>query len=153
MLAARKQKLAIVMVIIFGSALAVGLVLFAMRQGINVFFTPTEISEGLVPTGQNIRIGGMVKEGSLDTESGEGILVQFITTDFNAEIPVNYSGILPDLFREGQGVVADGYVDVDGTFQATQILAKHDENYMSEEVKFALDAAAKKQAEQEVVAY
>lgn len=141
MLAARKQKLAIVMFIIFGSAMAVGLVLYGLKQGINVFFTPTEISEGIVPVGQNIRIGGMVKMGSLEKESLEGTLVQFITTDCFADIQVSYTGILPDLFREGQGVVADGFVDENGIFQATQILAKHDENYMPAESKAALEAA------------
>lgn len=140
---ARKQKLTIVFFILLGSALAVGLVLYAFRQGINVFFTPTEIAEGKVATGQNIRIGGMVKEGSLVSEGLEGTRIEFITTDFNSDIPVAYTGVLPDLFREGQGVVAEGVIDANGIFQARQILAKHDENYMSAEVKAALDAAGK----------
>lgn len=150
MLPQRKQRLAIVSFIVLGSALAIGLVLYALNQGINVFFTPTEISEGIVPQGQNIRIGAMVKSGSLEKESLEGTLVQFIATDFNAEVKVSYTGVLPDLFREGQGVVAQGYMDENGIFQANQILAKHDENYMSAEVKAALDAAEKKMAEAEV---
>lgn len=141
---ARKQKLTIVFFILFGSAAAVGLVLYAFQQGINVFFTPTEIAEGKVPAGQNIRIGGMVKQGSLVSEGLEGTHIEFIATDTNADIPVAYTGVLPDLFREGQGVVADGVVDENGVFQARQILAKHDENYMSAEVKAALDAAEKK---------
>ncbi|MDT8399114.1 MAG: cytochrome c maturation protein CcmE [Pseudomonadales bacterium] len=146
MLAHRKQRLLIVGFIICGSALAVGLMLFALNKGINVFFTPTEISEGLVPAGQNIRIGGMVKPGSLKKAGLEGTRIEFIATDFNKEIPVTFTGVLPDLFREGQGVVADGYMDAQGMFQAAQILAKHDENYMSAEVKAALVAAEKKQA-------
>ncbi len=141
---ARKQKLTIVLFILFGSAVTVGLVLYAFQQGINVFFTPTEIAEGKVPAGQNIRIGGMVKQGSLVSDGLEGTRIEFIATDTNAEIPVAYTGVLPDLFREGQGVVADGVVDEHGIFQARQILAKHDENYMSAEVKAALDAAEKK---------
>jgi len=143
---ARKQKLTIVFFILLGSAVTVGLVLYAFNQGLNVFFTPTEIAEGKVPEGQNIRIGGMVKEGSLVSEGLEGTRIEFITTDTNEDVKVVYTGVLPDLFREGQGVVAEGVVDADGVFQARQILAKHDENYMSAEVKAAMDAAKKKQA-------
>ncbi|MES2624372.1 MAG: cytochrome c maturation protein CcmE [Pseudomonadota bacterium] len=143
---ARKQKMTIVFFILFGSAVTVGLILFALNEGINVFFTPTEIAEGKVPAGQNIRIGGMVKEGSLVSDGLEGTSIEFITTDTNADVKVAFTGVLPDLFREGQGVVAEGVVDADGVFQANQILAKHDENYMSAEVKAAMDAAKKKQA-------
>jgi cytochrome c-type biogenesis protein CcmE len=139
MQAARKQKLMIVLAILFGSAATVGLLVVAFREGMNVFLTPTEIAEGKAGTRQNIRIGGMVKEGSLQGQ--EGTRIEFITTDYNADIPVSYTGVLPDLFREGQGVVAEGFIDENGTFQARQILAKHDENYMSAEVKAALDAA------------
>ncbi|MEX2367569.1 MAG: cytochrome c maturation protein CcmE [Pseudohongiellaceae bacterium] len=142
MLAHRKQRLGIVLFIVLGSALAVGLMLYALNQGINVFYTPTEVADGIVPQGQNIRIGGMVKEGSLD-KLGEGTTIHFLTTDYNADVAVFYTGVLPDLFREGQGVVAEGTLGPDGVFQATQILAKHDENYMSAEVKAALEAAEK----------
>jgi cytochrome c-type biogenesis protein CcmE len=144
---ARKQKLLIVGSILFGSALAVGLLLYAFNQGINVFFTPTEIAEGKVPAQQNIRIGGMVKMGSVVKEGLEGTRIEFIATDTNVDIPVVYTGVLPDLFREGQGVVADGFMDEAGVFQAKTILAKHDENYMSAEVKSALDAAERRKAE------
>ena len=147
MRAVRKQKLMIVLFILLGSAVAVGLVLVAFNQGLNVFFTPSEIAEGQVPANQNIRIGGMVKDGSLVRDGLEGTRIEFITTDYNAEIPVAYDGVLPDLFREGQGVVAEGFIDDNGVFQARQILAKHDENYMSAEVKNALEAAERKQAE------
>jgi cytochrome c-type biogenesis protein CcmE len=143
----RKQKLMIVLFIVCGSAVTVGLVLYAFEQGLNVFFTPTEIVDGKASAGQNIRIGGMVKQGSLVKDGLEGTHIEFVTTDFNKEIPVAFTGVLPDLFREGQGVVADGFLDADGVFQATSILAKHDENYMSAEVKAALDAGAKKQTE------
>lgn len=141
MLIARKQKLAIVGFIIFGSAMVVGLVTYAMRAGINVFFTPSEIAEGLVSPGQNIRIGAMVKMGSLEKSDLEGTLVKFIATDCFVDIPVAYTGVLPDLFREGQGVVANGQLDDMGVFQATQILAKHDENYMPAESAAALEAS------------
>ena len=145
MQAARKQKLMIVFAILLGSAATVALLLFAFNQGLNVFYTPTEVAEGKVGARQNFRIGGMVKEGSLVKEGLEGTRIEFIATDTNEEIPVVYSGVLPDLFREGQGVVADGYMDENGVFHAEQILAKHDENYMSAEVKAALDAAAARQ--------
>lgn len=141
MLAARKQKLMIVLFIVIGSALAVALVLVALKEGVNVFFTPTEISQGAAPVGQNIRIGGMVKMGSLNKTSLEGARVEFLATDCFVDIPVQYTGVLPDLFREGQGVVADGVMDEFGVFQARQILAKHDENYMPAESQAALEAS------------
>ncbi len=147
MLAHRQQRLAIVLFIIFGTAVAVGLVLVALDEGINVFYTPTEVSSGMVPENQNFRIGGMVKMGSVVKDGLEGAEVNFLTTDFCNDVLVSYSGPLPDLFREGQGVVADGYIDNGGVFQATQILAKHDENYMSAEVKASLDAAEEHDAE------
>lgn len=143
MQAARKQRLMIVLSILAGSAAAVGLLLYAFNEGLNVFFTPTEVAEGKVQQGQRFRIGGMVKAGSLQRE-GEGTYIEFITTDFNEEVRVAFDGVLPDLFREGQGVTANGYIDQNGVFQATEILAKHDENYMSAEVKAALDAAGHK---------
>ena len=146
MLAHRQQKLTIVLFIIFGAALAVGLVLVALNEGINVFYTPTEISAGEVPEGQNFRIGGMVKMGSVIKDGLDGAEVNFMATDFCNDVLVSYSGPLPDLFREGQGVVADGSLDNRGIFQATQILAKHDENYMSAEVKASLDAAEQQEA-------
>jgi len=143
---ARKQKLMIVGSIVLGSAIAVGLMLYAFDQGLNVFFTPTEIAEGKVGPDQKIRIGGMVKMGSLVKQGLEGTRIEFMATDTNVDIPVAYTGVLPDLFREGQGVVAEGHIDANGVFQANTILAKHDENYMSAEVKAALDAAAQKKA-------
>lgn len=144
MQSARKQKLMVVIAILLGSAVTVGLLLVAFDQGLNVFFTPTEIAEGKVSGQQNIRIGGMVKVGSLVNQGLEGTRIEFIVTDYSVDVPAVYTGVLPDLFREGQGVVADGYLDESGVFQARQILAKHDENYMSAEVKAALDAATAK---------
>lgn len=141
MLAHRQQKLAIVLFIVFGSAVAVGLVLIALDKGINLFYTPTEVYAGEVPQGRNFRVGGMVKADSLQTEGLQGADVNFIATDFCNDVTVSYSGPLPDMFREGQGVVADGYIDENGIFRATQVLAKHGEEYMSKEVKEALDAA------------
>lgn len=141
MLTHRKQRLTIVLFIVLGTALAVGLVLFAFEQGLNVFYTPTEIREGKAPSGQNIRIGGMVKKGSLDKEESNGTTISFLATDCMVDVPVTYTGVLPDLFREGQGVVADGRLDSEGVFRASQILAKHDENYMPAESQAALEAS------------
>lgn len=143
--AARKQKLMIVFAILFGSAAAVGLVIVAFNEGLNVFMTPTEIAEGKAASTPNIRIGGMVKVGSV--MQGEGSRIEFVATDYCYDIPVVYSGVLPDLFREGQGVVAEGTIDENKIFQARTILAKHDENYMSAEVKAALDASEGKNPE------
>jgi len=119
---------------------SVGLILYAMSQNINLFYTPTQVADGEVEVGQRIRIGGMVKVGSY-VSAEDSLQVRFETTDFVNAVPILYEGILPDLFREGQGIVAEGTVDAEGVFHASRVLAKHDENYMSQEVKAALDAA------------
>lgn len=136
----RQKRLGIILFIAVGLALAVGLTLFALRQNINMFYTPTQVAGGEVTTGVNFRIGGMVKEGSVE-EAQDSLQVSFVTTDYVSDVPISYVGILPDLFREGQGIVAEGQIDAAGVFQASKVLAKHDENYMSPEVKAALDAA------------
>jgi len=137
----RKKKLGIILFIAAGLSVAAGVTLFALSQNINMFFTPTQVADGEVKTDTYFRIGGMVKEGSI-VHSGDSLEVKFITTDFVSDVPIQYEGILPDLFREGQGIVAEGKVDVAGVFQASKVLAKHDENYMSAEVKAAMDSAA-----------
>jgi cytochrome c-type biogenesis protein CcmE len=117
--------------------LALGLVLFALRDNVVFFYGPTEMVEKHVGPGQRLRIGGLVKAGSL--VRGEGKHITFAVTDGGAaEVPVAYTGLLPDLFREGQGVVAEGALDKAGVFQADSILAKHDERYMPREVADAL---------------
>lgn len=136
----RRKKLGIIIFIAAGLSVAAGVTLFALSQNINMFFTPTQVADGEVQTGTYFRIGGMVKEGSV-LRSEDSLEVKFITTDFVSDVPIQYEGILPDLFREGQGIVAEGQVDVAGVFQASKVLAKHDENYMSAEVKAAMDAA------------
>jgi len=136
----RQKKLTIILFVTAGLTVSVGLILFAMSQNINLFYTPTQVAEGEVMIGQQIRIGGMVKEGSV-VSANDSLLVRFETTDFIHAVPIEYEGILPDLFREGQGIVAEGAVDAAGVFHASRVLAKHDENYMSQEVKAALDAA------------
>lgn len=138
---ARKQRLIIVLFIVCGAALAVGLATFALRENINLFFPPTEIAEGKAPVGKKIRAGGMVLEGSVKRDPNS-LRVDFVVTDYKANVPVSYVGILPDLFAEGEGIVASGMLDNQGVFQATEVLAKHDENYMPPEVQSALDAAA-----------
>jgi len=136
----RRKKLGIIIFIAAGLSLAVGLTAYALRQNINMFYTPTQVAQGEVLSGVNFRIGGMVKEGSL-VEAQDSLKVDFVTTDYVSEVLIKYDGILPDLFREGQGIVAEGQIDANGVFMASKVLAKHDENYMSQEVKAALDAA------------
>jgi cytochrome c-type biogenesis protein CcmE len=111
---------------------AVGLVLFALRDSIVFFYTPSEVAEKHLETGQRFRLGGLVEDGSV--KRGEGTTVSFVITDKRATLPVTYTGVLPDLFREGQGVVAEGMLTAGGVFHADSVLAKHDENYMPPEV-------------------
>jgi len=111
---------------------AVGLVLYAMRDSIVFFYGPSDVAEMQVAPGQRFRLGGLVEMGSV--ERGEGTSVRFIITDGAKTLPVTYTGVLPDLFREGQGVVAEGVLEPDGVFHADNVLAKHDENYMPPEV-------------------
>ncbi|WP_339338540.1 cytochrome c maturation protein CcmE [uncultured Oceanicoccus sp.] len=138
----RKQRLIVVLFIIFGAAMAVALASFALRENINLFYSPADIAAGKAPVGASIRAGGMVLEGSVKRDT-KSLRVDFIVTDYQAQLPVVYTGILPDLFDEGQGVVASGALDDSGVFQAVEVLAKHDENYMPPEVQSALDAAAR----------
>jgi cytochrome c-type biogenesis protein CcmE len=117
-------------------ALAVALVLGALKDSIVFFNSPTDVVERHVNPGARIRIGGLVKEGSVTR--GESLAVRFEVTDGKSTVPVSYQGLLPDLFREGQGVVAEGALDAAGTFRADSVLAKHDETYMPKEVADAL---------------
>jgi len=136
----RKQRLTMVIFIVVFSSLAVGLVTYGLRGNINLFFPPAEIAAGKAPVGQPIRLGGMVVEGSVRRNS-ESLRVEFDVTDYKATVTAVYTGILPDLFAEGQGVVAAGVLDESGVLQATEVLAKHDENYMPPEVAEALGEA------------
>lgn len=137
----RKQRLIIVLFIVFGTAIAVGLVMFALNQNINLFYSPSDIAEGKAPEDTRIRAGGMVVEGSVKRDP-QSLKVEFGMTDFANEVTVTYEGILPDLFREGQGIVAQGEMR-NGVFEAVEVLAKHDENYMPPEVAEALEKAGK----------
>lgn len=133
----RKKRLTIVLFLLVGLGIAVGLVTYAFRQNINLFYDPSQIAGGEAPVDVRIRAGGMVEDGSV-ARDGESLLVRFKVTDFNSSVPVEYEGILPDLFAEGQGVVAMGRMREDGVFVADQVLAKHDENYMPPEVAKAM---------------
>ncbi len=121
-------------------AVAAGLVLSAFQKNLVFFFTPSQVVAREVPVGKPFRIGGMVAERSLQREP-DGLTVRFVVTDTVKSVPVMYTGILPDLFKEGQGVVAQGKVGDDGVFVATEVLAKHDENYMPPEAAHAVEQA------------
>lgn len=141
----RKKRLTIVLFLLVGVSVAVGLTTYALRQNINLFYDPSQIAEGEAPVDVRIRAGGMVEEGSVRRDP-ESLRVEFKVTDFTSSVLMEYTGILPDLFAEGQGVVAMGRLDGNGRFVADQVLAKHDENYMSPEVNEALEKAAGKRA-------
>jgi cytochrome c-type biogenesis protein CcmE len=134
----RKQRLYLVLFVVLFSSAAIGLVAYALRGNINLFFPPVDVAAGKAPTGQPIRVGGMVVEGSVQ-RSDDSLAVRFQLTDYEASVPVVYKGILPDLFGEGQGAVASGVLNNDGVLEASEVLAKHDENYMPPEVAEALD--------------
>ena len=124
---------------------AAAFVLNAFQSNLVFFFTPTQVSQGEAPKGRTFRAGGMVKENSLVRD---GNTVRFVITDTLQEVPVVYVGLLPDLFKEGKGVVAQGKLGDDGIFVASEVLAKHDENYMPPEAKHAMDQAAASKAAQ-----
>ena len=119
---------------------AAALILTALTDNIVFFHSPTDIEENSVAAGQRIRLGGLVEAGSV-AKQADGVTVQFTVTDMNRSIPVRFTGVLPDLFREGQGVVAEGSLDGKGSFIASEVLAKHDEQYMPPEVADALKRA------------
>lgn len=141
----RKKRLTIVLFLLAGIGVAVGLTTYALRQNINLFYDPSQIAAGEAPHDVRIRAGGMVEKGSV-VRDPESLKVRFRVTDFQSSVPVEYTGILPDLFAEGQGVVAMGKLDAGGNFVADQVLAKHDENYMPPEVAESLKKTADAQA-------
>jgi cytochrome c-type biogenesis protein CcmE len=143
----RHQRFLLITAGVAALAIAGMFVLNAFQSNLVFFFTPTQVSKGEAPKGRAFRVGGMVKEGSLKKD-GEN--VAFVVTDFAHEVPVVYKGQLPDLFKEGKGVVAQGKLADDSQFTASEVLAKHDENYMPPEAKHALDQAAAAKAAQSV---
>jgi cytochrome c-type biogenesis protein CcmE len=132
----RQRRLTLIGSALAVVALAVGLMLIAMRDSIVFFNSPTDLVEKHIPPGQRMRIGGLVKEGSV--LRGDDLAVRFQLTDGTSTVAVAYQGLLPDLFREGQGIVAEGALDAKGEFRADSVLAKHDESYMPKEVADAL---------------
>ncbi len=136
----RKKRLLVILIILMLLGAAVGLVMYALQQNINLFYSPSQIAAGEAPYNANIRAGGMVVEGSV-VRHPETLAVSFDVTDFQHKVKIEFSGILPDLFREGQGIVAQGKLNSDGVLVATQVLAKHDEKYMPPEVTEALENA------------
>jgi len=136
----RQKRFAMIAVALVAVGLAAALVLNAFKSNLVFFFTPTQVANGDAPKGQSFRIGGMVENGSLTRES-DGLTVHFVVTDLAKRVPVTFKGILPDLFKEGKGAVAQGQLGIDGTFLASEVLAKHDENYMPPEVADALAKA------------
>jgi cytochrome c-type biogenesis protein CcmE len=134
----RHKRFAIIVGGLAVLGIAAALVLNAFQSNLVFFFTPTQVANGEAPKDRAFRIGGLVKSGSVERND---ITAHFVVTDTAKEIPVAYTGILPDLFKEGKGVVAQGKIGANGLFVATEVLAKHDENYMPPEAKHALDAA------------
>ena len=130
---ARQKKMIWVVAILLGAAIAVSLILYAIRQQTDYYFDPTMISQGKAPESKRIRAGGMVVAGSVKRDPNDPVNIQFSITDFKSTVPVRYRGVLPDLFAENSGVVATGELN-DGVFVASEVLAKHDENYMPPEV-------------------
>ena len=135
----RKKRFVFIGLGLVALAVASALVLNAFQSNLVFFYTPTQSANGDVPQGRSFRIGGMVEDGSL-TREGDGLTVHFVVTDMAKRVPVTFKGILPDLFKEGKGVVAQGQLAANGAFLASEVLAKHDENYMPPE---AADALAK----------
>jgi cytochrome c-type biogenesis protein CcmE len=125
------------MAIVGGVAASVSLAVMASRQNIMFYYDPTQVATGHAPAAKRFRIGGMVVKGSVQRQPGD-LKVRFVLTDFAHEVPVEYTGVLPDLFREGQGIIAHGTIGADGAFVADEVLAKHDEKYMPPEVAASL---------------
>ena len=142
----RHKRLAMIAAGIAALGIATALILNAFRSNLVFFYTPSEIAANQAPVGHDFRVGGMVVDGSLERQP-DGVSVRFVVTDTVKSIPVIYKGILPDLFREGKGVVAQGKLSADGVFQADQVLAKHDENYMPPEAAEAIKRAKKAERE------
>lgn len=138
---ARQKRIALIVGGLASLAVAAGLALNALDSNIALYVTPSEVAAGKSPQGKAFRIGGLVKEGSVKRQD---MTVRFVITDTVKEIPVAYTGILPDLFRDGKGAVVQGRLGGDGVFAATEVLAKHDENYMPPEAKHAIDQAQRK---------
>jgi cytochrome c-type biogenesis protein CcmE len=133
----RRKRLYIVLAILGGVAASVTLAVMAQRDNVMFYYDPSQVNAGQAPVDKRFRIGGMVVKGSVAREPGD-LKVRFVLSDFAHEVPVEYSGVLPDLFREGQGIIAHGTMNKGGAFVADEVLAKHDEKYMPPEVAASL---------------
>jgi len=138
----RHRKLLFIVIGMAGLAAAAALVLNAFSSNLVYFRSPTDVASGLVNSANQFRLGGMVREGSVQ-RTPNSLKVSFVVTDYDHDVTIHYDGVLPDLFREGQGVVTEGRLDGNGVFTAHTVLAKHDENYMPPEVADALKKAGK----------
>jgi len=137
MMTPRRKRLWVVLGIVGGVAAAVTLAVLASRENIMFYYDPSQVVEGKAPVAKRFRIGGMVVKGSVARAPGD-LEVRFVLTDFAHQVPVEYTGVLPDLFREGQGIIAHGTMNARGAFVADEVLAKHDEKYMPPEVAASL---------------
>jgi cytochrome c-type biogenesis protein CcmE len=144
----RQKRLGFIVAGVLLFAAAVGLVLYALKNNVSLYFTPTQVYNKEAPQGRNFRIGGLVEVGSVKREN-DGLTVHFNITDSARNMAVVYKGILPDLFKEGKGVVAQGKLEADNVFHAEEVLAKHDENYMPPEAKDAIEKAQQSKAASE----
>jgi len=136
----RHKRLALIAIGLLALGAAAGLILNAFQSNLVFFFSPSQVAAHEAPEGQSFRIGGLVRAGSLQRQA-DGVSVRFVVTDTAHDIPIVYTGILPDLFKEGKGVVAQGQLGPDGVFRANQVLAKHDANYMPPEAADAMEKA------------
>lgn len=137
---ARKRRLSMVMLLVCGIGLAMAFMLKAFQENMNLYYEPVRVKAGEAPIDHDFRMGGMVVDGSIRREEGS-LTVHFDVTDYQETVTVQYTGILPDLFRDGQGIITRGRLNTDGDFIADEVLAKHDENYMPPEVAESLKAA------------
>ena len=142
----RRQRMLLIGLVVAGVTLSAGLALRAFQENLRYFFSPSQVVAGEAPDARLFRLGGMVVEDSVSRESGS-LTMSFVVTDYVNSVPVSYTGVLPDLFGEGQGVVAHGRLTPDGSFVAEEVLAKHDENYMPPEVADALAQAQENAAQ------
>ena len=140
----RQQRMALIAGVLVGVAVAVGFGVRAFQENLSYYFSPSDVTAGKAPAARSFRLGGMVVNDSVQRAPGS-LTIDFTVTDFASTVPVRYTGVLPDLFKEGKGVVVSGQVDADGRFVAQEVIAKHDENYMPPPVKDAL--AKPRQAE------
>jgi len=140
----KKQRLILILLMVTGVATAVTFALKSFNENLMYFFSTTEVAEGKAPEQAKFRLGGMVVNGSIERPN-DGLMVRFVLTDYSKQVTVEYTGILPDLFREGQGIVANGRLNKNNVFVAEEVLAKHDENYMPPEVAESLKIEKKQE--------